>query len=149
MVQTSSDFSIQESGHKSQSAFNRRKTASVVRRRAILCQLFQMKSGWIPFVLRKAILRKNDIQRRHFCVAGDFRQNRRRANLATRLSPFTTAIDGTGSSDSDCRRSAHILAQYADQRQRAAWRAWWRAKYSAHQFHALPRVPDSSLTPFL
>ncbi len=45
--------------------------------RAVFSQFFQMKSGWIPFVLGKTILRENNIQRCHFGVTRHFRQDRR------------------------------------------------------------------------
>jgi hypothetical protein len=86
-------FSTQESGRKAQRAFYRAKTAPMMLGCAMFDQFFQMESGRIAFMLRKAVLRNS----------GPARPFPHRATLAridaalisaTRLSPLTTASEG-------------------------------------------------------
>ncbi len=51
-----------------------------------------------------------NIQRRHFGVTRHFRQDRRGTISGTRLSPFTTAIEGIGNFGSGYHQSTHIPA---------------------------------------
>src|SRR5699024_2510092 len=89
-------ISTQESGRKSQCAFDRPKAAPMVFGRAVFSQFFQMKSGWVPFVLAKPYCGKTISSAAISASRVTFARIDAALISGTRLSPFTTAIAGIG-----------------------------------------------------